>query len=298
MDDDHPPSPKGARTGHPGAPDHARGTSPKGARTGHPGAPDHARGNGKGRHDASDHSYPAGPSKEDGGKNTPPSKEDGAKNLRSSKEERGKSDRTLKKEAAKETCERIRLAIWPTPELVADFKRSTGADLDLRRLHCDIPFLELWRDFNESSNPSTKKRDAIRARAKEVLGKKSKPSSSKGKSEYDSDFKNPGKGSKRDRVSERDSSSSSSTRAAPPAPKKQLSSDYRETEAQDLDLPSDSDDNSHEGQVLDEEPLSSPSPSRSRARFPPPLRWWQARPRRRSFPSFSSSTWATRRGRR
>ena len=79
--------------------------------------------------------------------------------------------------AAKSQAEynRIRLALWPTPEAVSEVLKAIQGDaINFQRLLDNVKWRDLWMTFRDSKTPSTKMRDELKKLAVTFLGKRKK----------------------------------------------------------------------------------------------------------------------------
>ncbi len=82
---------------------------------------------------------------------------------------RGEKEKTVKLHLEKNA--KIILALFPTPELKAEFKELTGTDPDPKRLMGSLRFRDLWGAFDASDKPTAKQLLTLRKLAKEIQGK-------------------------------------------------------------------------------------------------------------------------------
>jgi len=82
-----------------------------------------------------------------------------------------KAKRT-RKTIREEEEKRVVLALFPTPEAKAEFKKRAGSDFDPKRALDSLSFRDLWEEFSKDPNPSTKTRGrlcdlAVRSQSKQ-----------------------------------------------------------------------------------------------------------------------------------
>ena len=82
--------------------------------------------------------------------------------------------REKRREEQKALRERVRLALWPTPEAESNLKRKTLCqEIDYGRLQDSVRFRDAWLDFSRQTKPTSKARDSLIKLAIDILAKKS-----------------------------------------------------------------------------------------------------------------------------
>lgn len=83
-----------------------------------------------------------------------------------------KAKREARKKEKEAEARKVMIALWPTSELLSEFKRIAGVEPDPQMLLRDVRFNDMWVTFDRNPKPSTKERTALRKHAQEVASKK------------------------------------------------------------------------------------------------------------------------------
>jgi len=105
---------------------------------------------------------------------SPPSDGESPSSSPKTKGRSAKAKRT-RKTLREEEEKRVVLALFPTPEAKAEFKRRVGSDFDPKRALDSLSFRDLWEEFSKNPNPSAKTRGRLRDLAVRSQSKPSKP---------------------------------------------------------------------------------------------------------------------------
>lgn len=98
--------------------------------------------------------------------NVPSSPSSGGRRQQSAQYRREREQRLA---ALKLKFDKIRLALWPTPEAVGQMKKAVDGEIDFERLNNSTRFMDAWATFNKKKVPSGSDRDAVRKVAINVL---------------------------------------------------------------------------------------------------------------------------------
>ena len=72
------------------------------------------------------------------------------------------------RQAYKLKHDKVRLALWPTPEAESDFKRRVKGEINYERLDKSVRFQDAWKTFSAMSNPSGADKDLVKRAAIEA----------------------------------------------------------------------------------------------------------------------------------